>query len=312
MLAKKRISLVRIFGLALLATVLLGLVDAAFAFRFGTMCDSRGSPVNVAVLSQLITDMNAHDPAFCLFPGDLVAGFTSDAEEMERQLGIWIDATSHFTGTMYVTPGNHDIINYGNSATWRKMFPDMPQNGPDQPDSLFNEKGLTYYFDHGNSRFISITSDHELIPSGWVDCSWPNDILSESTGFEHVFVATHHPCSDLGGASGDYWQTLVSHGVDAAFCGHHHKYSHSQPSGPDTTWDVIVGTAGAPLWGGQKYGYLIVDVIGPYVEARFYADLDHDGNYDDVADSFVITVPEPGTMALLTLGAVGVLRKRRR
>lgn len=302
LIRKGVVSQCGIYGL-----VLLFVADAALAsFRFGVMADSQGSSYDPGVnpiLSRLITDMNAHNPALCLFPGDLVYGFAPCDDNLESQLRVWLDRTSHFTGRMYVTPGNHDLrwqankYNVGNLAIWREMFPDMPQNGPD------GEKGVSYYFDYGNSRFISINSDWPTWPpTVYVNDTWLNEILEASAEFEHVFVTSHHP-----GLAGEFG-TLVSHGVDAFFCGHQHSYVVSQPSGSGTTWQAIVGTAGP----GSPNGYLIVEVDGPHVEATFYADLDYDGHYDDVYDSFTIAAPEPGTMALLVFGAVGVLSRRRR
>ncbi len=291
MLAKRRISLGRIVGLVLLAVVVFSTgADTAFAFRFGVMADSEGDwtdPEQLGVhpmLSQLITEMNVHDPAFCLFPGDLGYGV-----RLERQWAHWKDVTSHFTGKMYVTPGNRDAGLMGLLDLWREAFPDMPQNGPT------GEKGITYYFDHGNSRFISVCTDWEDRSVGVRDKAWLNNILDASTGFEHVFVYSHHP-----GLAGEF-QMLVDHGVNAFFCGHLHRYEARPPSEPDGTWEFVVGTAGH-----SPYDYLIVEVDGPCVEVNHYR---AGGVF---IDSFTIATPEPGTMVFLAFGAVGILRKRRR
>ena len=295
---------------SLCVVILLSAMDGAFAgvIRFAMVADSRTHTnttigVNVEVLGPLITDMNAHNPAFCLFPGDTVYGYRTDNEVLKTQLQTWIDTTSHFVGTMYVTPGNHEVNSPGNLNAWREMFPGMPQNGP------AGEEGVSYYFDYGNSRFISINADWEDRVESY-NVPWLDQLLDDSVGFDHVFVYSHHPVAH----SGPLWQTLLSHETAAYFCGHNHYYKATQPSLPDTTWQLIVATAGAPPMDGGMYGdygYLIVDVDGAFVEATFYADLDDDGHYDDAFHSFVISVPEPATLGLVMVGGLALLRRKR-
>jgi len=267
------------------------------SFRFAVMADSRSDEndpaVNSKVLSQLIRDMNALHPAFCLFPGDLVFGDMVGNDAFKRQLQEWVAATIAFQGTLYVTPGNHDIKHVpGRDDTWREVFPNMPGNGPSGV-----QYKCSYYFDYGSSRFISIVSDWQDGRRA-VDQAWLDSILSSSSNFEHIFVMSHHPMQDLGGVPGAFWASLATHHVDAYFCGHWHQYNRSQPGGGGT-WQVIVGTAGAPLIPlspgepgttiAGKYGFVIVDVSGPSVKITFYSDADGDGHHKDVMDYFFVS-----------------------
>jgi 3',5'-cyclic AMP phosphodiesterase CpdA len=104
-------------------------------FRFAVVADSRSNhnnpSVNSAVLRQLMSDMNAMNPAFCLFPGDLVYGGKAGNDAFKRQLQEWVAATSESKGIIYVTPGNHELKGgAGRADAWREMFPNMPANGP--------------------------------------------------------------------------------------------------------------------------------------------------------------------------------------
>ncbi len=269
----------------------------ATSFRFAAMADSRSDQndpaVNSQVLRQLISGMNALHPAFCLFPGDLVFGDMVGNDAFRRQLQEWVAATSGFKGTLYVTPGNHDIKHVpGRDDIWREVFPTMPGNGPSGV-----QYKCSYYFDYGKSRFISIVSDWEDGRRA-VDQNWLDGILSSSSKFEHIFVMSHHPMQDLGGVNGAFWESLVRHHVDAYFCGHWHEYNRLQPGGGDT-WQVIVGTAGAPLipfFPGEpgttisgRYGFVLVDVTGASVKVTFYGDSHGDGHYHDAMDSFFVS-----------------------
>jgi 3',5'-cyclic AMP phosphodiesterase CpdA len=286
---------------------------ASSSFRFAVVADSRSKEnkpsVNSAVLRQLMSDMNALEPAFCLFPGDLVFGDKVGNDTFKRQLQEWITDARQFRGTVYVTPGNHEFWGgAGRADAWREVFPNMPGNGPPG-----EEYRCSYYFDYGNCRFISILSDWEDQGTR-VDQKWLDQVLEASDGFEHIFVFSHHPILDLGGMRGAFWRSLVVHHVDAYFCGHLHYYSRSRPEGLGT-WQVIVGTAGAPPYAPSplvtgttipdQYGFATVDVNGPNVKVAFYGDGDGDGHYDDVMDSFFIVVPKGGEQQALSSGLIG-------
>jgi 3',5'-cyclic AMP phosphodiesterase CpdA len=270
------------------------------SFRFAVVADSRSKEnnpsVNSAVLRQLMNDMNAMNPAFCLFPGDLVYGDKVGNDAFKKQLQEWMAATGEFRAPLYLTPGNHEFGGgAGRADAWREMLPKMPGNGPPG-----EEYKCSYYFDYGNCRFISILSDWED-RGVRVDQKWLDQTLDASSGFQHIFVFSHHPIRDLGGVRGAFWKSLVTHHVDAYFCGHSHLYNRSEP-GNSSTWQVIVGTAGAPNYPpspgmtgttiSNHYGFAMVDVEGPTVKLTFYGDTDGDGHYNDVMDSLVIVVPK--------------------
>jgi lactate permease len=269
------------------------------SFRFAVTADSRDtssdSPVDVRVLRQLMDDMNSFKPLFCLFPGDLVFGGDVNSDGLKRELQEWLAATRDFRAILYVAPGNHDFRHWiGRAEAWRQTFPGMPSNGPGG-----EEEKCSYYVDYSTSRFISILSDWQDGHVG-VDQKWLDEVLDASSGFEHLFVMSHHPMQQLGGVKGAFWQSLVRHHVDVYFASHWHLYNRSQPGGGDT-WQVVVGTAGAPLvpWlppgilGGTtitgKYGFVIVDVNGPSVKVSFYSNAAGKGHFTEAMDSFVIS-----------------------
>lgn len=293
-------------GLLIAAVLLVAGADTAFAsFRFTVQADCPGDPRDPVLkgvsanLGASITSMNTHNSAFCLYPGDLIYGSVGSTGASQReQLEHWKDVTSHFTGTMYVTPGNRDVGLPPYLSLWQELFPDMPQNYPEEeikPSGFYNysEKCTSYYFDKENCRFIVVCSEWEDRFFDEINAAWLEDTLKASTDFEHVFVVSHIPS-----LRGEF-EMLVDYGVDAFFCGDIHSYQVSQPYGPETTWKTIVGT-------GQSGSYLMVEVDGAYVEAEFYS------KNGALLDSFVIAIPEPGTMALLAIGGVGVLLRRKR
>jgi hypothetical protein len=271
-------------------------------FSFALTADSRGKnpevPVDVSVLAHLFNNMNGFGPEFCLFPGDLVFGGFVDNQEFMRQLRIWIDTASNFKGPIYPTPGNHEMKHWPDrDAAWKRVFPDLPSNGPAE-----GPKAGNYYFDSHGSRFISVLSDYEDGHVG-IDQKWLDQILEASLGFKQIFVMSHHPMQQLGGADGEFWQSLRRHHVDAYFCGHWHLYNRSQPEGSGT-WQIIIGTAGAPpsfyfprwMMNGTtkrwKYGFGIMKVNDSSVEVTFYSNIEGQKKHTQPLDHFIISNSE--------------------
>jgi 3',5'-cyclic AMP phosphodiesterase CpdA len=190
-----------------------------------TQTDGAETSVNSDVLTQLVADMNTHNPAFGLFVGDLVGGSSSLATT-RAQWADFLAATDGFMGTRLPIPGNHDVYGgVGTFAAFAETFPWLPTG-----DSPPGEEGVSYFIDHENVRFIGITSDQESGTSSRVSpqgLAWLDEKLleAEQLGIDHSIVFTHHPVSfssdnNHGGTSGAFWQTIVNRGVSVVFSGH--------------------------------------------------------------------------------------------
>lgn len=268
--------------------------SSAPSFRFGVVGDTQG----LQFVEKLITDMNAHDPALVVFPGDLVS--TGSVSSWTQ----WNNLTDHFIGganMRLMVPGNHDLP-VGGDLQWQQTFEWLPDS-----QAIEGVKGIDkmdYYFDHGNTRFVSVTTDSQAHGAGGQPAAlnWLEKLLNDPTtqSKDHVFVYSHHPITfnnydRTGGTAGQWWQTMGESGVvDGVFVGHWHQYQPSQPHPHHHTWELIAGTGNTGFSGHpwqNKVGYTIVEVDGPRAVARFYSDADGDGDYDDLFDTFVMSDP---------------------
>jgi predicted phosphohydrolase len=287
--------------LSLFALLLCIPANAKDNFSFAVVGDSQGAEgsdmIAWDIFSGLVDSMNDHDPAYLLVAGDLVSGAYSHSE-VKLQWEDFNFLIEPFVGDTYMVPGNHDVYSgTGVFSAWRETFPWLPTD-----DSPAGEEGVSYYIDHGDSRFIFITSDGPN-QYGYVSTkglNWLDRVLAESdaTGIEHIFVVTHHPVSFgdnyHGGTAGDFWQLMVSYNVAGVFSGHWHRYQPSQLGAGGDTWETIIGTGGG--WQGfepirpyqQIPGFLLVEVDGSQVNATFYGDEDGDGDYDDALDQYTM------------------------
>ncbi len=259
-------------------------------FSFAVMSDSRGRDdgVNSVVLKKLVHHLlsNNKDVKFIIFFGDLIDGVFKDPFVNLEQLKHWKQVMSEAYESpeligpkVYVTPGNHEIRTPYDEAFFRKVFPNMPKNGP------MDEKGLTYSFDYQGVHFLIIDNDrwyygdlhtlrddktdwHKIRHLDWV----VQDLAkAKSMGSKWIFVGAHEMPFPVGGhlhdglanlgrkfkfplnekqkqslrARDSLWNSLVRYGASAYFSGHEHLYGRLSYKG---VYQIVAGSSGAPVY----------------------------------------------------------------
>ena len=273
--------------------------------RFGVVADTQGQQY----LSQLTADMNNQNLDLALYPGDLVEVGASGSWDS------WISDTNPANFDLYMVPGNHDLP-VGGDALWQSKFSWLPNSqtvgGANGSQTGFDQ--MDYYFDVGNTRFISITTDSQANgsyhPAAALD--WFENVLNDATtqSKDHVFVMTHHTVTysshdGSGGTSGRFWRAMVDSGapVHGLFTGHWHHYNPGQPDPYNQDlWEVVSGTGNSSFDGEvyrQQVGYTVYNIDGAEVSAEFYGDLDGDGSFDDLIDTFMIATTTPAAPGLV-------------
>ncbi len=259
-------------------------------FEFIAMSDSRGSNngVNEPVLSAIVNHIveNQKDAKFVLFGGDMVAGNRFDPNLTFSQLQYWKEVMSPIYNNpnmiwpkVWLTVGNHEVQHRDDENNFRKLFPDVFMNGPD------DEKGLTYSFDYDNSHFVFMTSDrwhygdladttddkpdrHYIKHLDWLE---QNLNQAKLRGIKHIFVISHEPAFPIGGHLRDglpnlgwninaiediskhwylvqrnrFWEILSKYNVTAYINGHEHSYGRQSVNG---VYQISAGSSGAPLY----------------------------------------------------------------
>ncbi len=284
--------------LTLLLILFTGLISLySQNFKFVTMSDTRGSDlgVNSEILSVVVDHIIKHsgDAKFLLFPGDLVDGSKTDPDYTERQLLKWkevmkpiYDNPNMIWPKIWLTVGNHEVQHREDEETFRRLFPNVFMNGPE------DEKGLTYSFDYDKAHFVFVTSDRWYYgdPKDTTDdrrdwhyikhLDWLRKDLSEARArnVKWIFVQSHEPAFPIGGHLKDalpnlgkdlklpldstrqwylnqrdeFWNILKEHKVTAYICGHEHLYGREEVEG---VYQIVSGSAGAPLYYfNPKYG----------------------------------------------------------
>ncbi len=267
-----------------------GTIHLAQGFKFIAMSDSRGdyNGVNDSVLSKMVNHIIETQPEakFVVFAGDIVNGHDDDPDRTFRELMHWkeVMAPIYNNSNMiwpYVWPiiGNHEARHPKDEDNFRKAFPNVFNNGPD------DEKGLSYSFDFQNTHFTFVNTDrwyygdpddstddrrdwHYIKHIDWLE----NDLRSaRERNVDHIFIVSHDMIYPVGGHLHDglpnlgrkfkgvmdstrAWymnrrqkviDILKKYEVNAHICGHEHLYGRQEVNG---LFEIIAGSAGAPLY----------------------------------------------------------------
>jgi 3',5'-cyclic AMP phosphodiesterase CpdA len=254
--------------------------SAADSYKFIVTGDSRGDDngINLQIIQELVTAIIAEDADLVLFSGDLVNDGTTP--QLQNWVANFMVPLQNAGVMVYPCRGNHDLLS--GDAPWQIAFAGthlLPQNGP------AGELNMTYSFVHKNALFIALD---EYVNFFKVNQAWLDDQLKSNT-MPHAFVFGHMPAFSvdhpdcLASLPADrdlFWNSLVSGGAYAYFCGHDHFYNHAEIQNANGTWiqQVVAGTAGAPTynWDGTygeparvhgiahyaSKGYSVVEVNG--------------------------------------------------
>ena len=282
--------MVKIRYAAILLLTFLSATVSAEGFKFITMSDSRGpyNGVNDSVLTKIVNHIlkTQKGVKFLIFAGDMVNGHENNPELTFNELMHWKEVMKPvYESPDFVWPkiwpvvGNHEIRHRKDEDNFRKVFPDVFANGPD------DERGLSYSFDFGNSHFIIVNTDRWYYgdPDDTTDdrrdwhyvkhLDWLEKELSaaKKRGAKHIFVFSHEMAFPTGGHLRDglpnltrnlvlpldstriwylerrnkFWELLKKYNVDAHICGHEHLYARQSVDG---VYEIITGSSGAPLY----------------------------------------------------------------
>ncbi len=282
--------MVKIRYAAILLLTFFSATVSAEGFKFITMSDSRGpyNGVNDSVLTKIVNHIlkTQKGVKFLIFAGDMVNGHENNPELTFNELMHWKEVMKPvYESPDFVWPkiwpvvGNHEIRHRKDEDNFRKAFPDVFANGPD------DERGLSYSFDFGNSHFIIVNTDRWYYgdPDDTTDdrrhwhyvkhLDWLEKELSaaKKRGAKHIFVFSHEMAFPTGGHLRDglpnltrnlvlpldstriwylerrnkFWELLKKYNVDAHICGHEHLYARQSVDG---VYEIITGSSGAPLY----------------------------------------------------------------
>ena len=215
------------------------------AFSFAFTCDGRTGAlgggetavegINLKSAVLLAAGIHARKPAFMIFTGDLVSGYTTSEADFRAQLHSWKQAYAplwHYR-PIYPGVGNHEsLLNaYANPTDPSQQVqidkPDSqamevvfasefvnPENSPEpEAAGLPPYKETVYSFDYGNAHFCQLSSDYWYssnpdqyggnrsgrLMDGQLRWFAADLKAAIDRGIQHLFVFIHQPAFPNGG-----------------------------------------------------------------------------------------------------------------
>ena len=241
---KRHFTMRRHFSRYLGRLILASLLFSSMAFyssalagqpwKFIVTGDCRGSDdgVNAKVLAPLAERIARSGADFLLFSGDLMSGSSSDKTTQEF-LEHWLAVMQpvYKAGIkVYPIAGNHEWSDGNLPEVWRRVFPDLPGNGPK------GEEKMTYSFAHKNAFIVGIDeySNHRhRVDQQWLDAQLA---ARDAAAQPHLFVFGHEPAyaakhrdtlDNYEEARDAFVQSLLNAGGRIYFCGHDHFYDRT-------------------------------------------------------------------------------------
>lgn len=238
-------------------------------FRFVVMGDSR--PILATIdqsppFKRILWETDLIGPEFAVHVGDLVFGYMSHEDELQRQYADLKKTLDPVMTPMHYAIGNHEIGSNGGLKEYEE-----------------NVGKLYYSFDHGKSHFIIINSDYgESGDSGILGDeqeAWLKQDLLDHRNSKNVFAFMHKPMFYASVDGGSSWEDMEQRdrvnqmfldnaNVRAVFSGHAHIYRTFERDGIK---HYITGGAGAESSNPDHegfYHYLLVEMDGTSMEVK--------------------------------------------
>jgi Calcineurin-like phosphoesterase len=214
-------------------------------FSFAFTCDGRTGAlgggetavegINLKSAALLAAGIHAKQPAFMIFTGDLISGYTTSEADFRAQLHSWKQAYAPLWHYIPIYPGvgNHESLlsayadpanpsqqvqldKSGNQAMEVVFASEFvnPENSPEpEAADLPPYKETVYSFDYGNAHFCQLSSDYWYssdpeqyggnrsgrLMDGQLRWLAADLKAARDRGIQHLFVFIHQPAFPNGG-----------------------------------------------------------------------------------------------------------------
>ncbi len=216
-------------------------------FQFAIVSDRTGGH-RAKIFSQAVQRLNLLQPEFVLSVGDLIEGYTTKDETIQKEWKEFTDITAKFEMPFFYVPGNHDLVSKELNAEWEKRF------------------GRKYYhFVYKNTLFLAASSEETdttgktpRYAASYISAeqtAYFKKVLEENKDVKWTMVFLHKPLwidKDLEKNGWAAFEKLLDGRKVTAFCGHVHRYQKFTRNG--NAYYQLATTGGGSRMRGVEYG----------------------------------------------------------
>ncbi len=216
-------------------------------FQFAIVSDRTGGH-RAKIFSQAVQRLNLMQPEFVMSVGDLVEGYTTDAERAETEWKEFNAITAKFEMPFFYVPGNHDLTNLSLHADWAKRF----------GRKYYHFRYKDVLFVAVNSEDIDATGKDPVAKASYVSAeqtAYFKTVLDANQDAKWTLVFTHKPmwvAPDLAANGWAAFEKTLEGRKYTVFCGHVHRYQKFVRNGMN--YYQLATTGGGSRLRGAEYG----------------------------------------------------------
>ena len=217
----------------------LKLNDAPDQFQFAVVSDRTGGH-RPKVFSRAVQQINLLQPTFVMSVGDLIEGYTQDADKVTTEWDEFDSFTAQFRMPFFYVPGNHDLTNDVQLDKWKERY-----------------GRRNYHFVYKDTLFVTVNCED---PPGTLAVSDGQQkeiakAIADNPDVRWTFLFVHKPIWNAADLNTNGWLAVEKAlaGRDyTVFCGHHHRYQKFVRNGMN--YYQLATTGGGSRMRGVEYG----------------------------------------------------------
>ena len=207
-------------------------------FQFAVVSDRTGGH-RPKVFSQAVQRINMLQPEFVVSVGDLIEGYTTKEEIMEKEWKEFTGYIDQLQMPFFYVPGNHDLTNKELNADWTKRF-----------------GRKFYHFVYKNTLFLCVNSeDGKASTISAEQTEYFKKALADNKEVKWTMVFLHKPMwtdKDLEKSGWADFEKALDGRKYTVFCGHVHRYQKFVRNGMN--YYQLATTGGGSRLRGVTYG----------------------------------------------------------
>lgn len=219
------------------------------SFQFAVVSDRTGGNRG-KIFTKAVERINLLQPEFVLSVGDLIQGYSTKQEQLNKEWDEFNGITAKFDMPFFYVPGNHDLTNSVQHDDWRARFGRRFYH--------FVYKGVLFFAVNSEDEDAAEKDEKKKYKASYVSAeqtAYFKKVLEETKGVRWVMVFVHKPLwvdKDLDKNGWGAFEKVLEGRQYSVFCGHVHRFQKFTRNGMN--YYQLATTGGGSKLRGVEYG----------------------------------------------------------
>jgi predicted phosphodiesterase len=219
------------------------------SFQFAVVSDRTGGNRG-KIFTKAVERINLLQPEFVLSVGDLINGYTTKQEQIDKEWDEFNGLTAKFDMPFFYVPGNHDLTNKEQNDDWRARF--------GRKFYHFVYKDVLFFAVNSEDEDAAEKDEKKKYKASYVSAeqtAYFKKVLDDTKGVRWVMVFLHKPLwvdKDLDKNGWAAFEKVLEGRLYSVFCGHVHRFQKFTRNGMN--YYQLATTGGGSKLRGVEYG----------------------------------------------------------